>query len=78
MAVGLITDAKQAESYLADGRCDLVALAPRDDVESELAGARRQGAGGRDPLDLLPKTYAWWLRRRDEVRRLYPTGKEQV
>jgi hypothetical protein len=32
--------------------------------------------GGPDPLDLLPKTYAWWLRRREEVRKLYPTGEE--
>ena len=27
MAVGLITEPAQAECYLADGRCDLVALA---------------------------------------------------
>ena len=32
--------------------------------------------GSPDPLDLLPKTYAWWLRRREEVRKLYPTGTE--
>jgi hypothetical protein len=32
--------------------------------------------GGPDPLDLLPKPYGWWLRRREGVRKLYPTGNE--
>jgi hypothetical protein len=34
--------------------------------------------GGIDPLDLLPPSYAWWLRRREDVRRLYPTGLERA
>jgi 2,4-dienoyl-CoA reductase-like NADH-dependent reductase (Old Yellow Enzyme family) len=78
MAVGLITDAQQAEGYLAEGRCDLIALArelmwnPNWPVHA--AQALRMG----DPLDLLPPSYAWWLRRREEVRKLYPTGQEQV
>jgi 2,4-dienoyl-CoA reductase-like NADH-dependent reductase (Old Yellow Enzyme family) len=78
MAVGLITDAQQAEGYLAEGRCDLIALArelmwnPNWPVHA--AQALRMG----DPLDLLPPSYAWWLRRREEVRKLYPTGFEQV
>ena len=29
-----------------------------------------------DYLDLLPPAYAWWLKRREEVRELYPTGLE--
>ena len=76
MAVGLITDPFQAESYLAEGRCDLIALArelmwnPNWPVHA--AHALRSG----DPLSLLPPSYAWWLRRRDEVRTLYPTGTE--
>jgi 2,4-dienoyl-CoA reductase-like NADH-dependent reductase (Old Yellow Enzyme family) len=78
MAVGLITDAQQAEGYLAEGRCDLIALArelrwnPNWPVHA--AQALRMG----DPLDLLPPSYAWWLRRREEVRKLYPTGQEQA
>ena len=78
MAVGLITDAQQAEGYLAEGRCDLIALArelmwnPNWPVHA--AQALRMG----DPLDLLPPSYAWWLRRREEVRKLYPTGFEPV
>jgi hypothetical protein len=33
--------------------------------------------GSADPLALLPQSYAWWLRRREEVRKLYPTGEEE-
>jgi 2,4-dienoyl-CoA reductase-like NADH-dependent reductase (Old Yellow Enzyme family) len=76
MAVGLITEAQQAESYLADGRCDLVALAREMMWNPNWPVHAAKALGGPDPLDLLPKTYAWWLRRRDEVRKLYPTGNE--
>jgi 2,4-dienoyl-CoA reductase-like NADH-dependent reductase (Old Yellow Enzyme family) len=73
--VGLITEPVRAEFYLADGRCDLVALAremmwnpnwPVDAAEA-LRGPDRS---------ICFQTYAWWLRRREEVRRLYRTGKE--
>jgi 2,4-dienoyl-CoA reductase-like NADH-dependent reductase (Old Yellow Enzyme family) len=76
MAVGLITDPFQAEGYLTEGRCDLIALArelmwnPNWPVHA--AHALRSG----DPLALLPPSYAWWLRRRDDVRKQYPTGTE--
>ena len=78
MAVGLITEAQQAEGYLAEGRCDLIALARElmwnPNWPAHAAQALRMG----DPLDLLPPSYAWWLRRREEVRKLYPTGHEQA
>ena len=45
MAVGLITAAEQAESYLAEGALRSRGPGARDDVESELAGARGQGVG---------------------------------
>lgn len=76
MAVGLITDPFQAEAYLTEGRCDLIALArelmwnPNWPVHA--AHALQSG----DPLDLLPPSYAWWLRRREDVRKQYPTGTE--
>jgi 2,4-dienoyl-CoA reductase-like NADH-dependent reductase (Old Yellow Enzyme family) len=76
MAVGLITAAEQAESYLAEGRCDLVALAREMMWNPNWPVHAAKALGGPDPLDLLPKTYAWWLRRREEVRKLYPTGTE--
>jgi 2,4-dienoyl-CoA reductase-like NADH-dependent reductase (Old Yellow Enzyme family) len=76
MAVGLITEAAQAESYLAEGRCDLVALAREMLWNPNWPAHAAQTLGVADPLDLLPPTYAWWLRRREEVRKLYPTGRE--
>jgi 2,4-dienoyl-CoA reductase-like NADH-dependent reductase (Old Yellow Enzyme family) len=76
MAVGLITQAAQAERYLTDARCDLVALAREMMWDPNWPIHAAQELGGVDPLDLAPKPYAWWLRRRDEVRKLYPTGKD--
>ena len=75
MAAGLITEPAQAESYLSAGCCDLVALAREMlwDPSWPVHAAKALGAG--DPLDLLPKTYAWWLRRREEVRKLSATGE---
>jgi len=77
MAVGLITDPHQAEGYLAEGRCDLIALAREMMWDPNWPVHAAQALGG-DPLALMPKSYAWWLRRREEVRKLYPTGNEQV
>ncbi len=75
MAAGLITEPAQAESYLSAGCCDLVALAREMlwDPSWPVHAAKALGAG--DPLDLLPRTYAWWLRRREEVRKLSATGE---
>jgi 2,4-dienoyl-CoA reductase-like NADH-dependent reductase (Old Yellow Enzyme family) len=70
MAVGLITDPKQAEGYLEEGRCDLIALAREMMWNPNWPAHAAQALGGADPLALLPKPYAWWLRRRDEVRKL--------
>ncbi|WP_376099099.1 NADH:flavin oxidoreductase/NADH oxidase [Roseomonas sp. CCTCC AB2023176] len=75
MAVGLITDATQANAYVAEGRCDLVALA-RELMWDPNWPAHAAAELGLDGLDLLPKPYAWWLRRREEVRRLSPTEAE--
>jgi 2,4-dienoyl-CoA reductase-like NADH-dependent reductase (Old Yellow Enzyme family) len=78
MAVGLITDPKQAESYLAEGCCDLIALAREMMWDPNWPVHAAQALGSADPLALLPRTYAWWLRRREEVRKLYPTGRENA
>lgn len=76
MAVGLITEARQAESYLADGKCDLIALAREMMWNPNWSVHAAAALGGVNPLDLLPPSYSWWLRRREEVRQLYPTGSE--
>ena len=69
MAVGLITDARQAEGYLEAGRCDLVALA-REMMWDPNWPAHAAQALGADPLALMPRSYAWWLRRREDARKL--------
>ncbi|MCK9918983.1 NADH:flavin oxidoreductase/NADH oxidase [Microbacteriaceae bacterium K1510] len=76
MAVGLITEAHQAEGYLAAGKCDLVALAREMMWNPNWPAHAAQALHAGDPLDLLPQRYSWWLQRREEVRRLYPTGTE--
>ena len=75
MAVGLITDAQQAEGYLRAGSCHLVALA-REMMWNPNWPAHAAAALGQDPLPLMPPSYAWWLDRREQVRRRYPTGRE--
>jgi len=78
MAVGLITEAAQAERYLAEGRCDLIALAREMMWNPNWPAHAAQALNGPDPLALVPPSYAWWLRRRDEVRKQYPTGLEKI
>ena len=70
MAVGLITDPRQAEGYLSEGRCDLVALARELMWNPNWPVHAAEALGRTDPLALLPPSYAWWLRRRQEVRKL--------
>ena len=76
MAVGLITEAQQAEGYLTAGQCDLIALAREMMWNPNWPAHAAQTLQAGDPLDLLPQRYSWWLQRREEVRRLYPTGTE--
>jgi 2,4-dienoyl-CoA reductase-like NADH-dependent reductase (Old Yellow Enzyme family) len=70
MAVGLITEAAQAEGYVAEGRCDLVALAREMMWDPNWPMHAAAALGGVDPLELAPKSYAWWLRRREETRKV--------
>jgi 2,4-dienoyl-CoA reductase-like NADH-dependent reductase (Old Yellow Enzyme family) len=76
MAVGLITDPHQAEGYIADGRCDLVALAREMMWDPNWPVHAAAALGLPQPHELLPRPYAWWLQKREETRRLYPTGLE--
>jgi tRNA-dihydrouridine synthase len=70
IAVGLITEARHAEEILQRGEADLVALArellwnPHWPVHA----ARELDVPGY--LDLLPRGYAWWLKRREDIRRV--------
>lgn len=70
MAVGLITEAQQAEDILQEGKADLIALA-RELMRNPnwpIQAAEQLGVPGH--LDLLPESYSWWLRRREEIRKL--------
>jgi 2,4-dienoyl-CoA reductase-like NADH-dependent reductase (Old Yellow Enzyme family) len=75
MAVGLITEARQAEGYLRAGSCQLVALA-REMMWNPNWPVHAAAELGGDALALLPPSYAWWLQRRQEARQRFPTGLE--
>lgn len=70
MAPGLVTEAQQAEDYLQAGKADLIVLARELLWNPNWPAHAAKELGVADPLALLPKTYAWWLRRREEVRSL--------
>ncbi len=55
-------------------KCDLIALAREMMWNPNWPVHAAAALGGVNPLDLLPPSYSWWLRRREEVRQLYPTG----
>ncbi|MBN9890025.1 NADH:flavin oxidoreductase/NADH oxidase [Salipiger abyssi] len=66
-AVGLITEAAQAEAILQEGKADLIALARELllDPNWPVKAARDLGLDG---LSLLPDSYSWWLARREQIR----------
>jgi 2,4-dienoyl-CoA reductase-like NADH-dependent reductase (Old Yellow Enzyme family) len=70
IAVGLITEAKHAEQILQNGEADLIAIAREFlwDPYWTVHAARELGVA--NYFDLLPRTYAWWLKRRDEIRKV--------
>ncbi|HTP97216.1 MAG TPA: NADH:flavin oxidoreductase/NADH oxidase [Burkholderiales bacterium] len=70
MAVGMITEARHAEAILREGDADLIALARElmYNPNWPVHAARELGHAGY--LDLLPPAYAWWLKRREQVREL--------
>ncbi|MBP0495715.1 NADH:flavin oxidoreductase/NADH oxidase [Roseomonas indoligenes] len=70
MAVGLITEAHQAEGYLQAGSCDLVALAREMMWDPNWPVHAAAALGVPKPHELLPRPYAWWLQRREDVRAL--------
>ena len=72
MAVGLITEAAQAESYLQAGDCDLVALAREMMWNPNWPAHAAEALGVPRPLELLPQRYAWWLQKREDTRAISP------
>lgn len=74
MAVGLITDAHQAEGYLQAGQCDLVALAREMMWNPNWPTHAAAALGVEKPHEQLPRPYAWWLQKREDVRKISPAG----
>src|ERR1700722_11965477 len=66
MAVGLITKAAQAESYLEASDCDFVALAREMLWNPNWPIHAAKELGVAKPHELLPPHYAWWLQKREE------------
>jgi 2,4-dienoyl-CoA reductase-like NADH-dependent reductase (Old Yellow Enzyme family) len=67
MAVGLITKAAQAESYLEASDCDFVALAREMLWNPNWPIHAAKELGVAKPHELLPPHYAWWLQKREET-----------
>jgi 2,4-dienoyl-CoA reductase-like NADH-dependent reductase (Old Yellow Enzyme family) len=67
MAVGLITQATQAETYLEAEDCDLVALAREMLWNPNWPIHAAKELGLEKPHELLPPHYAWWLQKREET-----------
>ncbi len=68
IAVGLITEARHAEDILQQGQADFIALARELLWNPNWPAHAARELGVPDYLDLLPHGYAWWLKRREEIR----------
>lgn len=67
IAVGLITEAHQAEQIVQDGAADLIGIAREFLWNPYWAVHAARELGVANYHDLLPRTYGWWLKRRDEI-----------
>ncbi len=68
IAVGLITEAHHAEEILQQGQADLIALARELLWNPNWPAHAARELGVENYLELLPRGYSWWLRRREEIR----------
>ncbi len=79
IAVGLITEARHAEAILQQGQADLIALARELLWNPNWPVHAARELGVPDYLELLPRGYSWWLKRREEIREVTRTaGGDQV
>ena len=70
IAVGLITEARHAEQILNSGQADLIALARELLYNPHWPVHAAKELGIENYLDILPRGLSWWLKRREQVRRL--------
>jgi 2,4-dienoyl-CoA reductase-like NADH-dependent reductase (Old Yellow Enzyme family) len=78
IAVGLITEARQAETILQDGAADLVALASEMMYDPNWPVHAARALDLPDYLDLLPHHHAFRLKRRQDMLATYPPGQPVV
>jgi 2,4-dienoyl-CoA reductase-like NADH-dependent reductase (Old Yellow Enzyme family) len=74
IAVGLITEARHAEQILEHGQADMIALARELLWNPNWPVHAARELGVPNYLDLLPLGYAWWLRRREQIRDITRNG----
>jgi 2,4-dienoyl-CoA reductase-like NADH-dependent reductase (Old Yellow Enzyme family) len=67
-AVGLITEPAHAEAILQAGEADLIALARELMLDPRWPIQAARQLGDSNYLDRLPADYAWWLKRREDIR----------
>ena len=70
MAVGLITEAEQAEHIVSSGQADLVALARELIWNPNWPAHAAKALGVNNPYDLMPEEFAFRLQRRDDVAKM--------
>jgi 2,4-dienoyl-CoA reductase-like NADH-dependent reductase (Old Yellow Enzyme family) len=70
VAVGLITEAHHAEQILCAGQADLIALARELLYNPHWPVHAAKALGIETYLEVLPQYLSYWLKRREEVRRL--------
>jgi 2,4-dienoyl-CoA reductase-like NADH-dependent reductase (Old Yellow Enzyme family) len=70
IAVGLITEARHAEQILNSGQADLIALARELLYNPHWPVHAAKELGIENYLDIFPRGLSWWLKRREQVRRL--------
>jgi 2,4-dienoyl-CoA reductase-like NADH-dependent reductase (Old Yellow Enzyme family) len=71
MAVGLITEGRQAEAVLQAGQADLIALGRELLRDPNWPVRAAEELGIEQPFDVLPAGYGWWLDRREKIRALH-------
>lgn len=74
IAVGLITQAQQAEHILQNNEADLIALAREFLWDPYWSVHAAKELGVDNFYDLLPRTYGWWLKLRDEIKTVTQTA----
>ncbi len=67
MAVGLIRDARHAESIVAEGSADFVAIGREALYNPHWPAQAAVALAGPERFDAWPPAYGWWLKMRDRV-----------